>query len=635
MAARLQSLSSPEVATPSPPYVRAKREAIRLATQGLVKAPDVVKKIGMNNVITDFFKGQPGLTCLYIFGLLTATILSLVVITRVTTSIYNAISEGNRKKGLWMFMWLAITMVGLIGVNYGVDVTEAHLMPKFDAFTQKQMVDRVLLHNEDEFLGIDPLVYRRMNSTCVKASSTIFHSIVRTFIPNLILIAVLLLFMLTIDVAFVGVFVVAGLVAGGLFAANHKPLHKISTNIERQARDVDMSVFDVFSTLDTVVTRNKTQEERKKLHKQIDGLEKATNCFMITTDRFTYFTYFVVTCAILVCMFLSLRKISPTNNAKSITLIVLAFSLLLVARGKLQNLTGTTTQVVQEKGRYDAVVIPALQDEPRLAIRNASATSPATDVESPRLAELSTATTEKEEVPVIQFHDMSFGYTEHATTSLNKEHHHDNKKEDEPSAMQVEHFSFDVHRGINGLFGPSGVGKSTAGKLLVGLHNEYAGTILVHGRDIREMSKAELRSKVLLSQQSMDFQNLTMKGALLYGNEKTAAEADIQRVWNWIRHVYPGMELDDEEHTIGIAGNHLSTGQLQLLRIANAELSSQPILVLDEPASGIDKAVKKEVLALIEKMGRERQAVLLITHDEETAGLVNASTKVLQSRASV
>lgn len=627
-------MSSPEETTPTPECVRLKREAIRLAVQGMEKVPHVVQKIGMNNVITDFFKSQPGLTVLYVLGLLCATILSVVVIPRVTTSIYNAISEHARSKGLWMFMWLAITMVVLLGVNYGTDFTEAALMPKYDGYAQKQMVDRVLMHNEDEFLGIDPLVYRRMNSTCVKASSTIFHSLVRTYIPNVILIAVLLLFMLTIDVAFVGIFVAAGLIAGGVFALNYKPLSKLSRDIERTSRDVDVSVFDVFSTLDTVVTRNQTQAEADELHAKIDGLEKATNQFMVTTDRFTYFTYFIVSVAILVCMWISLRKVSAANTKKDITLIVLAFSLMLLVRGKLQNLAGANTQLIQERGRYDAVVVPALMDMPKLAIRTAAATSPATDFEDARFAQHpggEEGGVSSKEMPVVQFSDVSFGYTEHATTTSEQDRKRKQHKS-KPRTMQVQHFSWDVHPGVNGLFGPSGVGKSTAGRLLVGLHNDYQGTILVNGNDIRDMTKRELRNTVLLSQQSMDFKNLTMKDALLYGNPH-ATEEDVKRMWASIQHVYPGMQLDNEKHKIGIKGRHLSTGQLQLVRVANAELSSQPILVLDEPASGIDVEVKKEVLARIARLGQQRQAVILITHDAETAELASSS-KQLRARRS-
>ena len=166
--------------------------------------------------------------------------------------------------------------------------------------------------------------------------------------------------------------------------------------------------------------------------------------------------------------------------------------------------------------------------------------------------------------------------------------------------------------------GPSGTGKSTIAKLLLRFYDPDAGRVLLDGIDIRDMSLHTLRRNITLLQQ----ENLLFSGTIAenigYGKHgatpaEITAAARIAGAHDFIT------ALPDGYHTpVGQRGRLLSGGQRQRIAIARAALRDAPVLILDEPTTGLSPADSRHLMQLLEPVMAGRTTII-ITHDPAVA----------------
>ncbi|MET0771878.1 MAG: ABC transporter ATP-binding protein [Candidatus Limnocylindrales bacterium] len=175
----------------------------------------------------------------------------------------------------------------------------------------------------------------------------------------------------------------------------------------------------------------------------------------------------------------------------------------------------------------------------------------------------------------IAFEDVSFRY-----------------KTEEPLITDL---SLDVQPGSTvAIVGPTGAGKTTLVNLLMRFYDVDAGRITLDGRDVRELTRDQLRSSFGMVLQDTWLFHGTIRDNIAYGR-LDAAEADIvaaaeaAHVDHFVRTMPEGYDtLIDDDAT------NLSAGEKQLLTIARAFLADPPMLILDEATSSVD--TRTEVL---------------------------------------
>ena len=138
------------------------------------------------------------------------------------------------------------------------------------------------------------------------------------------------------------------------------------------------------------------------------------------------------------------------------------------------------------------------------------------------------------------------------------------------------------------IVGPTGAGKTTIVKLLMRFYDVNAGAIRIDGRDIREMTRADLRDQFGMVLQDTWLYNGTILENIRYGrpdatDEEVIAAAKAAHVDHFVHTLPDGynMVLNEE-------ASNVSQGQKQLLTIARAVLSDPKILILDEATSSVD-----------------------------------------------
>jgi len=169
---------------------------------------------------------------------------------------------------------------------------------------------------------------------------------------------------------------------------------------------------------------------------------------------------------------------------------------------------------------------------------------------------------------------------------------------------------------VTGLIGPNGAGKTTTFDVITGLHAPVRGRILLDGRDLTR-ARAHERARAGIAR---TFQRLEVFGSLsALDNVRTAAE--IRRGWSRDRRLDPTREAQHLLDRVGLAQvahervDALPTGLARLVELARALATRPRVLLLDEPASGLDEGETARLGELLRDLAAEGMAVLLVEHD--------------------
>lgn len=181
---------------------------------------------------------------------------------------------------------------------------------------------------------------------------------------------------------------------------------------------------------------------------------------------------------------------------------------------------------------------------------------------------------------------------------------------------------------ITAVIGPNGAGKTTFFNMVTGVYQPTSGDIVLEGKSIGGLKPDEVAKRGI----SRTFQNIRLFGDMsvienvlvgmhthlgtglmgillnLPNTRKEELEAE--------REAYRLLEYFDLAHLLNEKANNLSYGAQRKLEIARALATKPKLILLDEPAAGMNPKETKELTAIIKKMGKEfNVSVILIEHD--------------------
>ncbi|EPU0813489.1 thiamine ABC transporter ATP-binding protein ThiQ [Morganella morganii] len=193
--------------------------------------------------------------------------------------------------------------------------------------------------------------------------------------------------------------------------------------------------------------------------------------------------------------------------------------------------------------------------------------------------------------------------------------------------QQTMNFDFSVTAGEKiAILGPSGAGKSTLLSLIAGFQFAESGTIRLNGEDHTRTPPAR-RPVSMLFQENNLFAHLTAEQNIALGFHPGMKLNATQKVQ--LEHIAEQVSLTPLLRRLP---SQLSGGQRQRVALARCLVRSQPVLLLDEPFSALDPALRNEMLALLETICEERQLTLMmVSHNTDDAARIAPRAMVVDN----
>ena len=179
----------------------------------------------------------------------------------------------------------------------------------------------------------------------------------------------------------------------------------------------------------------------------------------------------------------------------------------------------------------------------------------------------------------------------------------------------VENINFHIKKGETVAFvGPSGAGKTTLVKLLVGLYPPKLGKVLYNSINSNEVNLLELRQQLgFVTQDAQLFSGTIRENLLFVKPEATDEELldvlDRASCTNLLKRAEDGLNS-----TIGEGGIKVSGGEKQRLSIARAILRNPNLLIFDEATSALDSITEEEINSTIRSISDQNRITVLIAH---------------------
>jgi ABC-type multidrug transport system fused ATPase/permease subunit len=179
------------------------------------------------------------------------------------------------------------------------------------------------------------------------------------------------------------------------------------------------------------------------------------------------------------------------------------------------------------------------------------------------------------------------------------------------------------------LVGHSGAGKSTIASLIPRLYDPTGGRVMVDGEDVRGYTLDSLRAQVSMVLQETLLFSGTVADNIAYGRSDATREEIEAAARSANAHEFIEAMPDGYDTVLNERASNLSGGQRQRLAIARAFIRDTPILILDEPTTGLDAESTGLVLTALRTLMRGK-ATIIISHD---LNLVRWAGRVLVLRA--
>lgn len=200
--------------------------------------------------------------------------------------------------------------------------------------------------------------------------------------------------------------------------------------------------------------------------------------------------------------------------------------------------------------------------------------------------------------------------------------------------------SFNVCEGeIFSLIGPNGAGKTTVFNLITGMLEPDAGTVVFQGKSLAGLKPHQIAAAGI----TRTYQNLQLFGGMTV-LENVMTGAHLKGKTGFIKSLFrrPGSSAEDKriteealallkevglEEQADLPAAALPFGQQRLLEIARALASGPRLILLDEPAAGLNSAETRDLAEYLKRLREQGQSMILVEHDMET--VMEAADRIL------
>lgn len=194
----------------------------------------------------------------------------------------------------------------------------------------------------------------------------------------------------------------------------------------------------------------------------------------------------------------------------------------------------------------------------------------------------------------------------------------------------LRNISLDVEDGtLVNVLGPNGTGKSTLFRCILGLYNDYKGTIYVNGKDISKLNIRErAKEMAFIPQSHKPVYDYAVIDVVLMSSG-AGAGAFFSPKASHVERAYQALERVGIAYLADRPYTRISGGEQQLVLIARALAQNANTIIMDEPTSALDYGNTVRVLSCVRQLSVEGLTVIQSTHQPDQAFLYADKTLVL------
>lgn len=523
---------------------------------------------------------------LMIFTSIVINMLQTNGISFLTANIIQQLEEKETRQAFTYFRYFIFVSILYITIYYGYRWFKDRMMTKLTQWLQYQIVKMIMTINNQtmsnsNFTNINTLI-NQLTTTCF----TFFTDVITYLIPNIVFLLVVAGYFLYHHVGIGALFIMGNLVLVAFYFLqwNHvmtKNLHYEGLNVQGEAQ-----LVEILNNLDKIVYRGQTQKETEKYRSQQDQIVDAAYEYYHYVNRNMFIMNGIILATTGGCAYYLIRLVS--QKKMTLTVFITLFTILLLYREKVSGSLLEVFNLMDFIGHSQNIInhFQKMSEEYH-AVENVQKSQPPLALK------------------VIEFRNVSYSYDPSGTPLL-------------------EHVNMKLHtegHKVIGITGLSGKGKSTFMKLLIKLYKCDEGTITIDGHDIETIDNDYLRSQITYINQNSKLFDRTVLENLLFGcTDETSTEVCRSRLdeimqYPKIQQLYQNVDVEDGSS--GHLGEKLSGGQRQVANLISGLIHPSPLLILDEPTNALDKALKDEIVAILQAFKSYKQCIIIITHDKD------------------
>ena len=182
----------------------------------------------------------------------------------------------------------------------------------------------------------------------------------------------------------------------------------------------------------------------------------------------------------------------------------------------------------------------------------------------------------------------------------------------QPDQPILKDVSFHIRPGqVAAFVGPTGAGKSTIASLIPRFYDPVSGDIFLDGLNIRDLRQKSLRQQISFVLQETVLFHVPIWQNIAYGKPEASREEILKAAELANAHEFIEKMPEGYNTMVGERGVTLSGGQRQRIAIARAVIRNSPILIMDEPSSGLDAGSEKLVFDALDKLMEGKTAIII------------------------
>lgn len=487
------------------------------------------------------------------------------------------------------FIYFTIASFILIFIFYIYKIVQNKLVIELMNWIKTEIVKIIFETNNENFSNINFTEFITPINRISHSMYLLFYNVLTEMIPNIGFILMISIYFIYTNTLFGALFLIANVFIIVYLVFNWDNLMKLRMEYETKVNYNDKYLIDILNNMDKIILRGKTDDENIIYTDLINDGIKKTIKFYDSINNHLLFTTIIVYIIVLVSIFYLINLC--INKKISVTVFITFFTILLLYRDRIVGTFQNLSDYLEFIGRINFVIKKFDRLIGNYNEKDYEKTYKDIDLNF------------KEVV----FENVSFKYQETNENIFNNLN-----------------MKLDTNKNTIGIVGYSGKGKSTFVKMITKLYKCDTGKILIDGKDIQDIDTMYLRQNITyINQNSRLFDKKIIENILYACNDLHVCKSHLDEIQKYKKIQELLKRIDIHNKTAGLAGEHLSGGQRQIVNVINGLINPCKILILDEPTSALDGELKNELLQLINDFKKHKQCIIIITHDRDVYPLLD------------